>query len=101
MALLLPARFDTWLADIPWRGNRSYPPSTGCYGRSSKIFPPTSSDSEAVWALTALRKVHYHRNATLRGHEENRRGWRVGASLSRFQSNRMSLVTSQRLMVSA
>ena len=43
----LPARFDAWPSAIPWRGDRSYPLSTGCYGRSPKLFPPTSSTGES------------------------------------------------------
>jgi len=36
-------RFDDWPSAIPWRGDTSYPLSTGCYGRSPKLFPPTPS----------------------------------------------------------
>jgi len=43
MALLLNSRFDAGFSDIPWDGDASYPFTTGCYGRPSKFFPPTSS----------------------------------------------------------
>ena len=43
MALLINSRFDVRLSDIQWDGDDSYPHSTGCYGSTSKVFPPTSS----------------------------------------------------------
>jgi hypothetical protein len=85
MAPIPLLRFDARLSDIPWRGNHSYPPSAGCYGRSSEVFPPTSTSEgeRPCEPLRALREVQNHRNATLAGQQEtcwDRRGGRASLS---------------------
>src|SRR5579871_5395530 len=90
MALLLPARFDA--SSLISRGTairaiRS--PQGVVEDLPSSLSRPPPRRGPAVRAFTALERVQYHRNATLRGHEENRRDPPGGErTFTRFEASR-------------
>jgi hypothetical protein len=59
--------------EIEWRGNHRYPLSIRCMGSILQVLPSTPCYERAPQDVSPPPEVQHHRNATLRGHEENYR----------------------------